>query len=296
MRRPFFLIFVNAMILIVVFSLLTQSLVIVQRLAKVGFIKGQIEVQRGGKGEWKALATGGLIKTGDLVRSSKNSTAEFRWADGTRWKIMPSTEIKVKKSTYNMVKKADQSQLQLTTGKVFIRIIKALKPSSKFEVETPTSVAAVRGTIFSVEVKNGKTSVAVFKGAVKVSSNGDGKKAQNTILPGYAISSSAAGELNAEKCDFEGKDFKGQTSIVQPELKASARPLSGHRILISGTTEAGNKVTVNHKKVRVLGNGNFMYRALAEKATIFTIVSTDKHGVQATKTLRFSHAEIAAAP
>ena len=289
MRRPVLLIFVNAMILIVVFALLTQSLVIVQRLAKADKVKGLVEVRRNKKTEWKALSNGGLIKTGDTVRSGNNGTAEFRWADGTRWKIMPLTEIKVKKSTFNMVKKADQSQLQLTTGKVFIRIIKALKPTSRFEVETPTAVAAVRGTIFSVEVKNGKTSVAVFKGAVKVTSSNEGKRAENTINPGRMAVSGEAGEVKEEGCEFESKEFTAQSTIVQPELQATTKPLDGNRILVSGTTEVGNKVTVNGEKVRVLGNGSFRYRALAEKVSDFTIVSTDKHGVSATRVLHFGN-------
>lgn len=286
MRRPVLLIFVNAMILIVVFALLTQSLVIIQRLAKADKISGLVEVSRSDKGEWKPLDNGGLIKTGDRVRSGNDGTAEFRWADGTRWKIMPATEIKVGKSTHNMVQKADQSQLQLMTGKVFIRIIKALQPTSKFEVETPTAVAAARGTVFSVEVKNGKTSVAVLKGEVQVSSAGAGDIAEDTITSGKAAVSAYAGELHQENAASELAAFASQTSIVQPDLSAQTKPISGNRILVSGTTETGNKVTINGKKVRVLGNGQFRYRALAENTSVFTIISTDKHGVRATRVLR----------
>lgn len=287
MRRPVLLIFVNAMILIVVFCLLTQSLVIVQRLAKATKVSGLVEVRRSGKGEWKALGNGGLIKTGDVVRSDKSGTAEFRWADGTRWKIMPLTEIKVKKSTYNMVKKADQSQLQLTTGKVFIRIIKSLQPTSRFEVETPTAVAAVRGTIFSVEVKNGKTAVAVFKGKVQVSSEGVNDHAEDLISPGQLAISNGAGDLHEASDALELKEFEKQSTIVQPELNANAKLISGNRILISGATESGNSVTINGKKVNVLGNGRFLYRVLAEKTNVFTIVSTDKHGATATQVLQY---------
>ena len=105
------------MILIVVFTLLTQSLVIVQRIAKADKVSGTVEVRRANKGEWKELSQSGLIKTGDVVRTVPDGQAEFKWADGTRWKVMPSTEIVVKKSTYNMVKKADQSSNRLRSSK-----------------------------------------------------------------------------------------------------------------------------------------------------------------------------------
>lgn len=285
MRRPTLLIFINAMILIVVFTLLTQSLVIVQRIAKADKVSGLVEVRRSNKGEWKALSQGGLIKTGDVVRAGRDGQAEFKWADGTRWKIMPLTEIVVKKSTYNMVKKADQSQLQLTTGKVFIRIIKALKPASKFEVETPTAVAAVRGTIFSVEVKDGKTEVAVFKGKVKVSSDGNGGHEENVITPGVAAVSCSPGELLKENGAAQAADFQKQTTIVQPTLEASVKTLQDGGFLVSGNTEAGNSLTVNGKKARVLGNGTFRYRVSAKKISSFAVVSTDKHGGSASKVL-----------
>lgn len=285
MRRPVLLIFVNAMILIVVFALLTQSLVVIQRIAKADKVTGLVEVQRSGKGEWKMLSTGGLIKTGDVVRSSKDGVAEFKWADGTRWKIMPVTQIKVKKSTYNVVKKADQSQLELSTGKVFIRIIKALGPSSKFEVRTPTAVAAVRGTIFSVEVKNGKTEVAVLKGKVWLSSDSKNAHANDEIVPGKVCISNMAGSLSETSDPAAVSDFSKQTSIVLPQLDAEIKPLQEDRILISGSTEAGNAVLVNDKKVRVLGNGVFMFRAPIGKAQTYNVVAIDKHGARTTKVL-----------
>jgi hypothetical protein len=290
MRRPVLLIFINAMILIVVFALLTQSLVIIQRIAKADKVTGLVEVRRSGKGEWKTLSSGGLIKTGDVVRSGKDGLAEFKWADGTRWKIMPATEIKVKKSIYNVVKKSDQSQLELSTGKVFIRIIKALGPSSKFEVETPTAVAAVRGTIFSVEVTNGKTEVAVLKGKVWLSSDSKSAHESDEIVPGKVGISSAAGSLDQDTDAAALAAFAKQTSIVLPQLNAEIKPLQEGRVLISGSTEAGNAVLINEKKVRVLGNGKFLFRAPIGKAKTYNVIAIDKHGARATKVLSLASA------
>ncbi len=286
MRRPTLLIFINAMILIVVFTLLTQSLVIVQRIAKADKVSGTVEVRRSNKGEWKELSQRGLIKTGDVVRTGADGQAEFKWADGTRWKVMPSTEIVVKKSTYNMVRKADQSQLMLNSGKVFVRIIKTLQPSSNFEVETPTAVAAVRGTIFSVEVKNGVTEVAVFKGKVKVSSDNEEHHQENIITPGVTAVSAMPGDLQKHSGAKLAAEFKKQTTIIQPALDASLKSLEGGDLLISGNTEASNALTVNGKKVRVLGNGTFRYRTSAKNVSSYAVVSTDKHGESATRVLK----------
>lgn len=280
MRRPVLLIFTNAMILIVIFCLLAQSLVVVQRLAKADKISGHVEVQRHARGEFTTLTQTGVIQTGDVVRTGADGIAEFKWTDGTRWKVMPNTQITVKKATYNMVKKSDQRQLDLSAGKVFIRIMKSLAPSSKFEVETPTAVAAVRGTIFSVEVVNGKTEVAVFKGSVKVTSNDEAGQDEAMITPGQAAISGDAGVLETVNNAASGNAFAGQESIVKPELNATIkRAEEGCKATLNGSTEVGDKVTINDKPARVLGNGTFIKRVTLHAGTnTFTIVSTDKHG------------------
>jgi hypothetical protein len=288
MRRPTLLIFINAMILIVVFTLLTQSLVIVQRIAKADKVSGTVEVRRANKGEWKELAQSGLIKTGDVVRTGLNSSAEFKWADGTRWKLMPSSEIVVKKSTYNMVKKADQSQLALNSGKVFVRIIKTLQPASQFEVETPTAVAAVRGTIFSVEVKNGKTQVAVFKGSVKVTSDDGERLEEEVITPGTTTACEVAGDLQKEKSNSSAGEFRKHSTIVEPALEASLKTMQDGDLLVSGSTESGNLLTINNKKVRVLGNGAFRHQFPGKTTSKIIVVTTDKHGESATKILQIA--------
>lgn len=285
MRHPVLLIFINAMILIVVFMLMTQSLIIIQRIAQADKVTGHVDVQRSGRGEFKALAINDMVKTGDVIRSAANSTAEFKWADGTRWKIMPETEITVKKSTHNTVKRADQSQLKLTAGKVFIRIVKALKPESKFEVETPTAVAAVRGTIFSVEFKDGKSEVAVFKGEVEVYSPGDTNVGE-TIEPGKAAVTCSAGSLREEDDAAAAAEFAKETSIVLPELEAQIETLPNGSQWVSGKTESGDKITINGAPARVLGNGAFRYRLkLKSPQSSVAVVATDKHGESVTKVL-----------
>jgi len=283
-RRPVLMIFSMAMILIVIFCVLAQSLVVVQRLAQADKITGTVEVQRHAKGDFKPLTQEGVIQTGDVVRTGTDGIAEFKWSDGTRWKVMPNTQITVKKATYNMVKKSDQRQLDLSAGKVFIRIMKSLAPSSKFEVETPTAVAAVRGTIFSVEVKDGKTEVAVYKGEVKVTGSGEANKGEMMITPGQAAISTGQEALQTISDSANAREFTEQDTIVNPELTATAKnSKEGCNAIINGTTEVGDKVTINGKVAKVLGTGTFIKRIpIAAGPNTFTIVSTDKHGAKST--------------
>ena len=271
MRKPVLLIFVNAMILIVVFALLAQSLFIVQRVAQAGAMSGTVEVQRSGQGEFKPLASGNIVAVGDVVRTGKDGQAEFTWADKTRWKLAPNTQLVVAKASLNSTKKTEVSQFRLDAGKVFVRIVKSLTPDSKFEVETPTAVAAVRGTVFSVEVKDGKTNVETFAGHVRVSSEGQ----QKMVDPGEA-GTAGAGAIQLEKAD--GAAFRSQPDLIRPALQVRVKPL-GKFALVQGETEVGNQLVIGDKPARLMASGTFVQRQkLAPGHNQWRVTATDKHG------------------
>ncbi len=278
-RKPLFLIFANFAILLLVFAMLTQSLFVVQRIAVTEEVAGDVVVQRSGKGEFQHVTKKTLIKNNDVLRAGDDGMAEFKWLDGTRLKMTPNTQLTIKKMTSNTLKKGDRSEFKLTSGKVFVRIMKSLTPTSKFEIETPTAVAAVRGTIFSVSVEGGKTQVAVYKGSVKVSS-GDDSKAQKTIVPGEVALSEKSGTVETKPSSVVNADFESQPSIVKPELTAQVKALkTPSKALVQGQTEVGDKVTIDGRPTRVRGNGSFLQRVdLKPGLNSFTVVTTDKHG------------------
>lgn len=283
MRRPFFLIFVNFSILLVLLAMLTQSLFIVQRVAVTEDLRGHVEVQRGGRGTFQQLSKDGLIKTNDVVRSAQDGAAEFRWPDGTRMAITPGTQLTIKKVSFNSAARVDNSEFKIAAGKIFVRITKGLAPDSKFEVETPTAVASVRGTIFSVEVKDDKTQVAVYKGEVKVSS-GDEKPL--AIAPGEVAISAQNGDLKTRADASQNAIFEAQKNIVTPELEARAVATRDPKMrLVVGQSEAGDTVTVDGKEVRVLANGVFRLALPAKNS--YEIKTTDKHGATATVTATY---------
>ena len=274
MRRPVFLIFVNAMILIVVFALLTQSLFVLQRLAQARAVVGRVEVQ--GKGAFRPLAERDFVRTGDTVRTARDGAAEFLWAGGTRWKVMPNTIIKVKKATTSS-QKAETSQLEMSQGKVFVRIAKDLSPSSRFEIQTPTALASVRGTIFSIEVRGAQTQVRVWKGEVTLAGASGQKAAIGPRQLGLAS------EVSIEtRPDAASRDFEAEPSIVRPHLEARVQPLDEGRALVSGTTEAGDAISVNGQNARVLNSGAFRLKLRVPRDGAFTVIASDKHGASST--------------
>jgi hypothetical protein len=282
MRRPVFLIFVNAMILLVVFALLTQSLLIVQRLAQAQAVAGHVEVQRGGRGNFRALAQGDFVKTGDVVRTGTASASEFRWADGTRWKVLPNSVLTVKKATSNTAERADHSHLHLAEGKVLVRITRALERGSRFEVETPTATADVRGTIFSIESTggaSGQTRVRVWKGEVSLA----GRSGRHTTVATGQTARVEGGEVSATADPDNSREFEAHPTIARPMLSAfvsalEASPSGAAMALVSGTSEVGSDVLVNGELARVRFNGAFRLKVRVPQDRAFHVVVRDRHG------------------
>ncbi|MGF1498419.1 MAG: FecR domain-containing protein [Elainellaceae cyanobacterium] len=76
----------------------------------------------------------------------------------------------------NLLRLADGGRvtsLNVNRGQARLQVRRFTHPSSELEVETPAGVAAVRGTIFGVDVAPaGKTRIATFTGAVEASAQG----------------------------------------------------------------------------------------------------------------------------
>ncbi len=101
------------------------------------------------------------VDPGQTVRTAAHATAVVTFADGSRVEMAGNTSFTLKEaepSSYSM---------SLTFGrlKAFVEKIS----SRRFEVRTPTAVAAVRGTEFQVEVLgDGTTNIDLYKGLLAV--------------------------------------------------------------------------------------------------------------------------------
>lgn len=272
MRKPVLLIFANAAILIVLFALMTQSLFIVTRVASVKSATGSVEIKRAGEDAFHPIAVGDVVKAGDELHTGSDGRGEFAWADGTRWKVEPNTQLKIERASANSWRKTEQTQFHLDAGKVFVRVVKSLAPGSSFQIETPSAVAAVRGTVWSIQVENNQTRVGVYKGFVQV----NGSTEEQTVRPGQEAVASADG-IHLTKTASDA-DFEAQADLLRPTLDVHVK--TGHvAAILNGQTEAGDKLTLNGKDIPVLGNGAFLTRLpLQEGHNEWKFVSTDKHG------------------
>src|SRR5215472_1419683 len=133
-----------------------------QRAGEVARVIPTVNIARGSKSIPAAAKT--VVDWQDLVNTQANARARVALDDGSVLNVGSDSSIKVVKSDAG----AQQTELELTYGKLRTQAQKIAKPDGKFEVRTPAGVAGVVGTDFYVEYTNDTMNVIVFEGVVKV--------------------------------------------------------------------------------------------------------------------------------
>ena len=118
----------------------------------VTLLKGTALRKSAGEEEWKPLMLHEALKVGTAIKTAKDSSVEITFEDGTSFLIRENSELAVvtaKKGALHLLR-----SLYLKSGKVISRIKSATGRDSRFEIETPSALAAARGTEYRVAVDN----------------------------------------------------------------------------------------------------------------------------------------------
>ena len=110
----------------------------------------------------RLASTGVKVQWGDLVTTDSNGRARVLLDDGSILNVGSNSQIRVVQHDA-----ANQrTQIQMAYGRLRASAIRLTRPGSSFEVRTPTAVAGVVGTDFSLEFENEITSIHVYEGSV----------------------------------------------------------------------------------------------------------------------------------
>jgi hypothetical protein len=145
--------------------------------ATVAVLNTAVDAQEGSTGFAPAL-DGDILSSGDFVRSSQNGRAVLTFFDGSTLSVDPGSLVKV--LTLNRLANGGiQLLVEQTLGRSWAAVSKLKTPDSKFEIKTPSSIAAVRGTAFETSVTqnaDGTSSVTykVDDGEILVTANAGG--------------------------------------------------------------------------------------------------------------------------
>jgi ferric-dicitrate binding protein FerR (iron transport regulator) len=132
-----------------------------QRAGEVSRMIPQVRIVRGS--QQITGAANSPVDWGDLVNTQRDGRARISLDDGSILNVGSESSLKVTQYTPG----AQQSEIELTYGRLRSKVSKITQPGGKFEVRTPVGVAGVVGTDFYMSYQNGILQLIVYEGAVR---------------------------------------------------------------------------------------------------------------------------------
>ena len=253
MRKTAVLIILVFAVLMIVGTLVLQSVVILQRVAAVRDVSGDVAVKPRAQDSYQPVAGKARVYAGDTVKPGADGRLKLEWLDGTRMVIGSDPLITVMKCHINTSSRAETAIFKLDAGSIWIRVIKVLSQKSKFEIKTPTATAGVRGTVFSVHVApDGETRVSVYEGQVAV----DGKAGSEKV-GANSVASLAEQVTRVDSFDEQERlSWKQHEEVAEPVLNVEIpeggfAAKAGEIVTVKGQSERGATVTVDGKPVEL---------------------------------------------
>jgi hypothetical protein len=133
-----------------------------QRAGEVSRVIPAVSIMRGAKSMNASAKT--PVDWQDVLNTQANGRARVSLDDGSVLNVGSDSSVKVVKHDAG----AQQTDLEVTVGKIRSQAQKISQPNGKFEVHTPSGVAGVVGTDFYVAYENNIMTVIVFDGVVNV--------------------------------------------------------------------------------------------------------------------------------
>lgn len=152
-------------------------------------ITGEVFVRKAGTTTWIPATIGMTLQPDDAIKTGDNSDAEVTFFEGSIIELVGLTILDV--SNLGIADSGSTTiGLKQEIGKTISRVQKLTDQESKYEIETPAAVAAVRGSVMVIIVEpDGTTIVANEGGDIRVFAQGVEViipvGMQVTIIPGY---------------------------------------------------------------------------------------------------------------
>ncbi len=141
-----------------------------------------------GTDTWHQATVETTLQPGDTIKAGGNSRAEITFFEGSTIELEPSAQISVSEIGISDTG-STTIRLAQQLGKTISRVKKLVDADSRYEIETPAAIAAVRGSTMVVTVDStGKTVVANESGDIRVIVDGKDyiihEGMQRSIIPG----------------------------------------------------------------------------------------------------------------
>ncbi|HNX69599.1 MAG TPA: FecR family protein [Candidatus Omnitrophota bacterium] len=125
------------------------------RIAEINSTEGTVLFRKNGTEDWKTATKGMLLVENDEIKTGENSKAEIlldKGGETGKLNLAANTQLRLETMKQDPVSGDKTTLLDLALGRVLVKAEK-FGGNSSFQVKTPTSICAVRGTVFEVTVE-----------------------------------------------------------------------------------------------------------------------------------------------
>lgn len=161
-----------AMVTIAVVTAVTAAFGQAWVIAKVSFYMGEVGFRKADSEDWTGIALGQPLFTGDAVRTAVESRLEVKMGEeGVLVRIDENTELEISSRSLQDWK-GPGTRAKLKRGRLWSNVQRLAADRENLTIETPTVLAAVRGTIFRFDIPDSLTTMLrVYQGEVEVREN-----------------------------------------------------------------------------------------------------------------------------
>ena len=152
---------------------------------------GNVSVQKSGATGWTSGKEGLTLAKGDRIKTDDGGEAEITFFDGSIIQLNGDTEISLDELIAKSAASPKTIKIGQKIGETTSTIVKLVDPASKYEIDTQSGVAAVRGSKMFVRVaSDNTTSVYNIEGTISFTAQG-----QEVLIPVGSGSSAKPGEV-----------------------------------------------------------------------------------------------------
>ncbi|HEX3045670.1 MAG TPA: FecR family protein [Bacillota bacterium] len=135
--------------------------------AQISKVKGKVAVKYNGKQTWDSALANAQLHEKDTVMTWDKSWVTLKLFDGSVLTVEPGTTLYIK--SLKSSNKIKQSIFKVFTGKVLAKVSEYLEKGSRFEIESESATAGVKGTYFEFGVTlDGFSELFVYDGTVLI--------------------------------------------------------------------------------------------------------------------------------
>lgn len=207
---------------------------------------GTVNVTRDGAAI--SVKMGDLLKSGDVVSTGSSSFVDLEFPGGALIRVKEKSRLSISSI---LGENGLSAQLELVGGKAHIKIKEKLKQKESFRIKTPTMVAGVRGTEFSISDDDKK--IMVLEGTVAATQGED--VAETAVEGGKKVSGdnleiSPLTEEEKRELLEDSKSLSGLTADVLETAQKNLKELKEQNSQLLQDQKESNRQNLEDQKAR----------------------------------------------